>query len=136
MAIVIMLCLKLTSFRPAILSDVVRKFDTKAHYFRDLVYKKVRLYKRIVSLFIFDFLPAYLYEKSVSLKDYLYKKYYESASNLKGNRKILKSSGSVSSFLQEIKLEKPDDKNGFIVDSLIDGGKNNDKKDDVLRVDL
>lgn len=137
-----MLFLKLTTFRPAILSDFVRKFDRRAHDYRLIIEKKIRLYKRIITLFVFDFLPAYLYEKSVSLKDYLYKKYYESASNLKGNRKILKSSGSVSSFLQDIKLEKPENEDSLIVDVLIDDKyrqkniKNDERIKDSPKVDL
>ncbi len=115
-----MILFKGLELKLAFVSNTMKFFDNKAHQFRLYVEKKVKLYKKIAYLFIFDFIPAYLYEKSVSLKDYLYKKYYESAVSLKGNRKILKSSGSVSSFLQEIKLEKPDEKE-FVSDVLISG---------------
>ncbi len=39
------------------------------------------------------------------MKDYVYKKYYESQSKLKGNKRMLRANGSVSSFLQEISAE-------------------------------
>ncbi len=68
--------------------------------------RKYQLYKRIAYLFFFEFLPAYAYKKTIELKDYVYKKYYASQSNLQGNKKMLRGNGSVSEFLQNITKEE------------------------------
>lgn len=141
LSIVSMVAFKAFDLKLGFVSKTMSFFDIKAHAFRVYIEKKIKLYRKIIYLFLFDFVPAYLYEKSVSLKDYLYKKYYESTSNLKGNRKILKSSGSVSSFLQDIKLEKPETLLDSISDVLITEDqikrdKDLSKETDSIKVDL
>ena len=76
--------------------------DQTVHRLITMVTKKYQLYKKIAFLFLFEFLPAYAYRKTIELKDYVYKKYYTSQINLKGNKKMLRSNGSVSEFLQNI----------------------------------
>lgn len=79
----------------------------------DSVYKRVRLYRKIAYLFVFEFLPSYMYENTVKLKDFIYKKYYASADSLRANKKILRSNGSVSAFLQDISKESKETLNNM-----------------------
>jgi len=58
-------------------------------------------WKKIGRIFLFDFLPSYAYEILVKLKDYVSKKYYAAGNDFRG-RRILRSNGSVSFFLQRI----------------------------------
>jgi hypothetical protein len=81
---------------------LVSKTDEWVHSWMDALIGKYQLWKKIAYLFIFNFLPSYAYELLVKMKDYVYKKYYESQSKLKGNKRMLRTNGSVSSFLQEI----------------------------------
>lgn len=80
--------------------------DKRVHDSRNFIEKKINLYRKIASLFVFEFLPSYTYEKVVKLKDYIYKKYYSSSSALKGNKRMLRTNGSVSSFLKNITKEE------------------------------
>ncbi len=80
--------------------------DQKVHSLSTLLIQKYSLYKKIASIFFFEFLPAYAYHKAVALKDYLHKKYYSSSSSLRGEKRMLRSTGSVSEFLQNIKKEE------------------------------
>jgi hypothetical protein len=84
---------------------LVSRTDEVVHDIVSRLVEKYQLWKKIVYLFIFNFLPSYAYELLVKMKDYVYKKYYESQSKLKGNRRMLRTNGSVSSFLQEISAE-------------------------------
>lgn len=84
---------------------VVSKTDEWVHTWIDTLIGKYQLWKKIAYLFVFNFLPSYAYELLVKMKDYVYKKYYESQSKLKGNKRMLRTNGSVSSFLQEITAE-------------------------------
>lgn len=84
---------------------LVVRTDEIVHEYMSRLVAKYQLWKKIVYLFIFNFLPSYAYELLVKMKDYVYKKYYESQSKLKGNRRMLRAKGSVSSFLQEISAE-------------------------------
>jgi len=84
---------------------LVSRTDEVVHDMISRLVAKYQLWKKIVYLFIFNFLPAYAYELLVKMKDYVHKKYYESQSKLKGNKRMLRANGSVSSFLQEISAE-------------------------------
>lgn len=84
---------------------LVSKTDEVVHDIVNRVIGKYQLWKKITYLFVFNFLPSYAYELLVKMKDYVYKKYYESQSKLKGNKRMLRANGSVSSFLQEISSE-------------------------------
>ncbi len=80
--------------------------DRFVHEVSAAIVRKYRLYRKISYLFLFEFLPAYAYKKSGEFKDYVYKKYYASQSNLQGNKKMLRGNGSVSEFLQNITKEE------------------------------
>lgn len=84
---------------------LVSRTDEVVHDVMNRIVTKYQLWKKIVYLFVFNFIPAYAYELLVKMKDYVHKKYYESQSKLKGNRRMLRTNGSVSSFLQEISAE-------------------------------
>ncbi|MHB1316441.1 MAG: hypothetical protein ACYCZW_01115 [Minisyncoccota bacterium] len=84
---------------------LVSKTDERVHRIVDWIIIKYQLWKKIAYLFVFNFLPAYAYELLIKMKDYVYKRYYESQSKLKGNKRMLRTNGSVSSFLQEISTE-------------------------------
>ena len=92
--------------------------DQKVHNIIHIVTEKYRFYKKVATIFIFEFLPAYAYRKLIELKDYVYKKYYLSASNLKGEKRMLRSSGTVSEFLQKISKENENDSKQSIDNSL------------------
>lgn len=81
---------------------LVSRTDEVVHDVVSYLLAKYQLWKKIAYLFVFNFLPSYAYELLVKMKDYVYKKYYESQSKLQGNRRMLRANGSVSSFLQEI----------------------------------
>lgn len=86
-------------------TNLVSKTDEQVHQWMGVLIAKYQLWKKIAYLFIFNFLPSYAYELLIKMKDYVYKKYYESQSKLKGNKRMLRANGSVSSFLQEISAE-------------------------------
>jgi hypothetical protein len=67
---------------------------------------KWNLYKKIARLFVFDFLPSYIYELLVKAKDYVSKKYYQFGTEFQG-RRVLRNTGSVSFFLERLAEEKP-----------------------------
>ena len=80
--------------------------DQKVHAVMATIADKYKLYKKIAGIFFFEFLPAYIYHSLVKMKDYMYRKYYASAGNLKGEKRMLRSNGTVSEFLQTISKEK------------------------------
>ncbi|MBA3732927.1 hypothetical protein H0W91_00955 [Patescibacteria group bacterium] len=88
------------------LSDLFHKGDVKIHALINHGISKYNLYRKIMNLFLFDFLPSYLYELIVRLKDYVAKKYYSAGDDLRG-RRILRSNGSVSFFLERLSEERP-----------------------------
>lgn len=85
------------------------KGDKIIRAFGDLLVFKYNRYKKILNIFIFDFLPSYLYELLVKMKDYVAKKYYNAGDNIRG-RRILKSNGSVSSFLEQLAEDRVEKK--------------------------
>lgn len=87
------------------LVNLFLKGDKMIRAFGDLLVFKYNRYKKISNIFIFDFLPSYLYELLVKMKDYVAKKYYNAGDNIRG-RRILKSNGSVSSFLEQLAEDK------------------------------
>ena len=88
----------------AFLSETFKKGDHKIHEFIELAVAKYHLYMHIANIFVFEFLPAYLYELLVKTKDFVAKKYYETGDGFRG-RRVLKSSGSVSFFLERLSEE-------------------------------
>jgi hypothetical protein len=76
-------------------------------WIREMADKAIYSYnrgKKIGRIFLFDFLPSYAYEILVKLKDYVSKKYYAAGNDFRG-RRVLRSNGSVSFFLQRITEE-------------------------------
>jgi hypothetical protein len=87
-------------------TNTIEVSDEKMHVFLKGILKRYQFYKKVAYLFIFEFLPSYSYELLIKMKDYVQKRYYESQSTLRGNKRMLRSSGSVSSFLQDIGTKK------------------------------
>ncbi len=88
------------------LSRIFTKGDEKINQGIALGVFKYNRYKKIANLFIFDFLPSYAYELLVKMKDYVAKKYYSAGDDFRG-RRILRSNGSVSFFLERLSDDKP-----------------------------
>ncbi len=90
--------------------DFISNFFAKADtFFKNFFEKAYFLYKRyqlISKLFFFEFLPSYLYEILVKMKDYVAKKYYHLALDEFRGRRVLRSNGSVSFFLEQITSEE------------------------------
>lgn len=87
------------------LSDTFTKGDEKIHQYIDIVIFKYNRYQKIANLFVFDFLPSYLYEVLVRMKDYVSKRYYSAGDGFRG-RRILRTNGSVSFFLERLSEDK------------------------------
>ncbi len=87
------------------ISNLFRKGDEIVHNFENKLELKYKRYEMIANLFVFDFVPAYAYEKLVKMKDYVAKKYYMTGEGFRG-RRVLRSDGSVSFFLEQLSDEK------------------------------
>ena len=87
------------------LSNIFTRGDERIHDFINLIVLRYLRLKKIVNIFIFDFLPLYLYELLGKTKDYASKKYYKIGDKFRGER-ILKSTGSVSFFLERLSEDK------------------------------
>lgn len=87
------------------LSNLFAKGDEKIHKIIELCNFKYNRYKKIAHIFVFEFLPSYAYEILVKMKDYVSKRYYSSADGFRG-RRILRSNGSVSFFLERLSDDK------------------------------
>ena len=87
------------------LAQAFIKGDEKIHEFIDVLVFKYNRYKKISNLFLFDFLPGYSYEILVRMKDYVAKKYYSAGDEFRG-RRVLRSNGSVSFFLERLSEDK------------------------------
>jgi hypothetical protein len=86
------------------LASISTKGDQKIHQLIENATVKYERYAKIVNIFIFDFLPHFMYELLVKTKDFVAKKYYEAGDGFRG-RRILKSTGSVSFFLERLSEE-------------------------------
>ena len=87
------------------LSNLFAKGDEKIHKLIDLGVFKYNRYKKIAHIFMFEFIPSYAYEILVKMKDYVSKKYYSSADGFRG-RRVLRTNGSVSFFLERLSDDK------------------------------
>ncbi len=87
--------------RAHFVSSIFKKGDERVHALIDLVIFKYNRYKKISNIFVFEFLPSYLYEMLVKSKDYVSKKYYSAGNEFRGKR-MLRSNGSVSFFLDRL----------------------------------
>ncbi len=81
------------------------KSDEAINKFIDFAVFKYNRYKKIGHIFLFEFIPSYAYELLVKMKDYVSKKYYSSADGFRG-RRVLRSNGSVSFFLESLSDDK------------------------------
>lgn len=86
-------------------SNLFAKSDDKIYKLIEAVIYKYNRYKKISRIFIFEFLPSYTYEILVRSKDYVSKKYYSAGDEFRG-RRVLRSNGSVSFFLERLTEEK------------------------------
>ena len=75
--------------------------DQFIHSFIDSAVFKYNRFRKIIHIFIFEFLPSYLYELLVRMKDYVSKKYYSAGDEFRG-RRVLRGNGSVSFFLERL----------------------------------
>ena len=83
------------------LAEVYLRGDKKIHSWIERGIFAYNHFRKVTHLFFFDFLPSYIYELSVKLKDYLAKRYYSAENQFRG-RRMLRDNGSVSAFLQNI----------------------------------
>jgi hypothetical protein len=84
-----------------LLSQMFERGDRGIHQFIDRAVLEYNRSKKIAYLFVFEFLPSYLYEVLVQMKDFVAKKYYSMGSGFDG-RRMLRSTGSVSFFLERL----------------------------------
>ncbi|MSU45490.1 MAG: hypothetical protein EXS47_02585 [Candidatus Zambryskibacteria bacterium] len=83
------------------ISNTFAKGDEQIHKLIELGIYKYNRYRKISNIFVFEFLPSYLYEVLVKSKDFVAKKYYSAGNSFRG-RRVLKSNGSVSFFLERL----------------------------------
>lgn len=86
-------------------SKLFQKGDVLIHKLVAILVYKYNRYKKISQIFVFEFLPSYLYELLVKAKDYVSKKYYTAGDGFRG-RRVLRSNGSVSFFLERLASER------------------------------
>ena len=84
------------------LATLWMKGDEKIHQFIATTLLKYDHYKKIAHIFVFEFLPSFLYENIIKLKDYISKKYYAAATEGFRGRRVLRTNGSVSFFLERL----------------------------------
>jgi hypothetical protein len=87
------------------LSNIYSKGDRFIHGMIDKMVYLYNRYKKISRIFIFEFLPSYAYEILVKMKDYVAKRYYMAGDDFRG-RRVLRSTGSVSFFLERLSDDK------------------------------
>lgn len=81
--------------------NISEKGDAEIHNLIEKVIYNYNRSKKISRIFVFEFLPAYIYEQLGKLKDKIAKKYYAAGEGFRG-RRILRSNGSVSFFLEKL----------------------------------
>ncbi len=86
-------------------SNFWSKSDQKIEAFLEKLNYKYSLYKKILHIFVFEFIPSFIYELLVKAKDQVSRYYYNSADNFRG-RRVLRSDGSVSFFLERLGDDK------------------------------
>jgi hypothetical protein len=83
------------------ISNTWAKADGHVDTLLEVVVFKYNRYKKISQIFVFEFLPSYAYEILVKTKDYVSKRYYSAGDEFRG-RRVLRSNGSVSFFLERL----------------------------------
>ncbi len=92
-------------------ADLFNQADLKMHAFMDVCVGQYKHVEKVLRIFLTEFLPSYLYELSHKSKDYISKKYYNAGNEFRGKR-MLRSSGSVSFFLERLAEEKAEANTG------------------------
>ncbi len=87
------------------IADLFHKGDLKIHAIMERIVYEFNHTKKVVAIFVGEFLPAYTYETLSKTKDYVSKKYYATGDEFRGKR-MLRSNGSVSFFLERLAEEK------------------------------
>ncbi len=88
------------------LSRIWAKGDEQIDVLIDKAIFKYFRYKKISHIFLFDFIPSYIYEVLIKTKDHVSKRYYSAGDGFRG-RRVLRSNGSVSFFLERLTDDKP-----------------------------
>lgn len=87
------------------LTNVFIEGDKQIHHILDEALFKYNRSRKIIDIFIFEFLPSYLYEILFKVKNHVSDKYHKAKEDFRG-RKILKNDGAVSFFLKRLAEEK------------------------------
>lgn len=69
------------------------------------IYVRYTYFKKVGQIFVFEFIPSLVYEFLVKSKDYVARRYYNSANEFRG-RRMLRNDGSVSAFLEQLSGDK------------------------------
>ncbi len=94
------------------LSNIFAKGDNKIHSMMDVLVFKYNRWRKITNIFIFEFIPSYAYEMLSKMKDYVSKKYYSAGDGFRG-RRVLRTNGSVSFFLERLSDDNTNPKVGI-----------------------
>ncbi len=87
------------------ISNLSRRADNQIDNLIEVVVFKYNRYRKISQIFVFEFMPSYTYELLVKTKDYVSKRYYSAGDEFRG-RRVLRSNGSVSFFLERLSEDK------------------------------
>jgi len=88
------------------LASLFRKGDLKLHELYHKAVIKYNLYKKIVNLFIFDYLPLKAYDILGKMRNYSADRYHKTLDQYRGKR-VFKENRSVSFFLEQLSDTKP-----------------------------
>ncbi len=87
------------------LSNLFEMGDNKIHNILERIIGTYNHLRKISHIFVFEFLPSFVYELLVKAKDYVAKQYYSTGDSFRG-RRVLRNNGSVSFFLERLSGEK------------------------------
>ena len=87
------------------IANIFERGDGKIHIIIERFISRHSHLKKIIHIYIFEFLPSYLYEFLVKAKDNVSKRYYSAGDNFRG-RRVLRNNGSVSFFLERLSHEE------------------------------
>lgn len=96
---------ELKVMRIGFIVGLFQKGDALIHSIIQSLQFKYKRYEKITNIFVFDFLPSVAYEGLVKMKDYVSKKYYSAGDGFRG-RRVLRTNGSVSFFLERLADDK------------------------------
>jgi hypothetical protein len=102
-AMVVSKAVELKMGRNHSLSNIFKVGDESIHRIIDSLVFLYNRYRMISRIFFFEFLPSYAYELLTRLKDKVSQKYYSysTGDGFRG-RRVLRSNGSVSFFLERL----------------------------------